>query len=242
MCYPNVVTIDGPAGSGKTTLGKMLADYLGYLFFDTGVMYRAVAYAALEEGIDLTDEEAVSQLAERLTIDVLPPSLEDGRTADILIDGEDVTWKIRLPEVDRSVSQISTYPKVRQALGRQQRRIGSQGKVVMIGRDIGTVILPEAELKVYLDASVEERARRRFAELSVKDASVVLDDVRHTIEERDRIDSTRSIAPLKPAEDSVLLDTDGLTIQEAFVQLVELVQRRCDQRRNDRGENHSLPD
>ncbi len=240
MCYPDVITIDGPAGSGKTTLGKMLADYLGYLFFDTGVMYRAVTYAAQKEGIDLDDEDAVSQLAEKLTIDVVPPSQDDGRTADILIDGEDVTWKIRLPEVDASVSIVSTYPKVRQALGRQQRRIGSQGKVVMIGRDIGTVILPEAELKVYLDASVEERARRRFAELSQRDATVALEDILHTIEERDRIDSTRLIAPLRPAEDSVLLDTDGLDIQEAFIQLVELVERRCDLRRKDRGESRSL--
>lgn len=240
MCNPDVITIDGPAGSGKTTLGKMLADYLGYLFFDTGVMYRAVTYAALRAGLDLTDEDAISQLAESLTIDVLPPSLDDGRTADVLIDGEDVTWKIRLPEVDASVSLISTYPKVRRALGKQQRRIGSQGKVVMIGRDIGTVILPEAELKVYLDASVEERARRRYAELSKKDASILLEDVRHIIEERDRIDSTRSIAPLKPAQDSVLLDTDGLDIQEAFIQLVELVQRRCDQLQKDRDEPRSL--
>jgi cytidylate kinase len=228
MCYPQVITIDGPAGSGKTTLGKMLADYLGYLFFDTGIMYRAVTYAAITQGINPTDEAAVNNLAETITIDVRPRSQEDGRTVDTFIDGEDVTWEIRLPEVDANVSIISAYPRVRRALGIQQRRIGSQGKIVMIGRDIGTVILPEAELKIYLDASVEERARRRYTEQSLRDETADPEEIFQSLEDRDRIDTTRSVAPLKPADDAVLVDTEGLDIQEAFLQLIELVERRCD--------------
>jgi cytidylate kinase len=228
MCYPQVITIDGPAGSGKTTLGKMLADYLGYLFFDTGIMYRAVTYAAITQGINPTDEAAVNNLAETITIDVRPRSQEDGRTVDTFIDGEDVTWEIRLPEVDANVSIISAYPRVRRALGIQQRRIGSQGKIVMIGRDIGTVILPEAELKIYLDASVEERARRRYTEQSLRDETADPEEIFQSLEDRDRIDTTRSVAPLRPADDAVLVDTEGLDIQEAFLQLIELVERRCD--------------
>jgi CMP/dCMP kinase len=228
MCYPEVITIDGPAGSGKTTLGKKLADYLGYLFFDTGIMYRAVTYAALSQGIDPKDEAAINELAEKINIDVRTPSQEDGRSSDILVDGKDVTWELRLPEVDTNVSVVSAYPLVRRALGIQQRRIGSQGKIVMIGRDIGTVILPEAKLKIYLDASVEERAKRRFVEQSQRDDEVVIEEILQTIEDRDRIDTNRAVAPLRPADDAVLLDTDGLDIQEAFLQLIDLVERRCD--------------
>jgi CMP/dCMP kinase len=228
MCVPEVIAIDGPAGSGKSTLGKMLADYLGYLFFDTGVMYRAVTLAALREGADILDEGRINDLVRQIHIDVKPPSKDDGRGADVLFDGKDITWDIRLPEVDANVSIISAYPQVRQALGEQQRRIGSQGRVVMIGRDIGTVILPEAGLKIFLDASVEERASRRFDELNQRGNEVVLKDILQTIEDRDRIDTTRAVAPLKPAEDAVLLDTDGLDIEEAFFDLLELVEKKCD--------------
>jgi cytidylate kinase len=228
MCAADIISIDGPAGSGKTTLGKMLAEYLGYLFFDTGVMYRAVTLAAIQRNLDVSDEAQITRLAERIDVDIKPPSQNDGRGSDVLLDGKDVTWEIRLPEVDSKVSIVSAYPDVRNALGRQQRRIGSQGKVVMIGRDIGTVILPEAGLKIYLDASVEERARRRYAEFSERRDAVFLEDILRTIEERDRIDTTRAVAPLIPARDAVLLDTDGLTLEEAFLKLIEIVERNCE--------------
>ena len=165
MVFPNTIAIDGPAASGKTTLGMLLAEALGYLCLDTGVMYRAVTWAALQRGVALDDEQALKELAESADIDVRLPSKADGRTSDVLIDGKDVTWEIRLPEVEANVSVVSASPGVRQALTVQQHRIGLRGRVVMVGRDIGTVVMPDADLKIYLDASMEERARRRYEEV-----------------------------------------------------------------------------
>ena len=159
-----IIAIDGPAGSGKSTIGKLLAEYLDYLYFDTGVMYRAVTLAAINQGIDIENELRVSSLAENVKIDLQAPTIEDGRDCDILMEERDVTWDIRSPEVDAKVSIVSAYPRVRQALSEKQRQIGLQGRVVMMGRDIGTVVLPEADLKIYLDASLEERAGRRYHE------------------------------------------------------------------------------
>src|SRR3970040_1826071 len=139
----SVIAIDGPAASGKSTLGLRLANTLGYLFFDTGVMYRAVTWLALQRGIDVRDEAALTALAEKTQIDVAPASRSDGRACDVLVGGKDITWETRLPEVDANVSAVSAYRGVRSALSRQQRRIGLRGKVVMVGRDIGTVVLPE---------------------------------------------------------------------------------------------------
>jgi cytidylate kinase len=161
---PSTITIDGPAASGKSTVGEALAERLGYLYFDTGVMYRAVTWAALQQGVELQDERAVTSLAERLHIDVVPPGVDDGRQYTVLADGVDVTWAIRRPEVDANVSLVSTYGGVRTALVRQQRRIAHGCCIVMVGRDIGSVVLPDADSKIYLDASVEERARRRWLE------------------------------------------------------------------------------
>ena len=161
---PSTITIDGPAASGKSTLGSLLAKHLGYLYFDTGVMYRAVTRTAQERGIPIEDEEAVSRLAEQIVIDAFPATVEDGRQYTILVDGRDVTWELRFPEVDQAVSPVAAYPGVRLALTAQQRRIGQTGRIVMVGRDIGTVVLPEADLKIYLDATVEERAKRRLRE------------------------------------------------------------------------------
>ena len=156
---PTIIAIDGPAASGKSTIAAALAHKLSYLYFDTGVMYRTATWAALDRGLAISDEAAVTKLTESLQIDVKPPSVNDGRQYDVLCDGVDVTWAIRSPEVDAHVSPVSAYPGVRSALTAQQRRIGLRGNVVMVGRDIGTVVLPEAPLKIYLDASAEERAR-----------------------------------------------------------------------------------
>ncbi len=222
---PQTVAIDGPAASGKSTLGKLLADELGYLFFDTGVMYRAVTWAALQRGIPIEDETAVTALAEEVVIDIQPPSKPDGRNCDILVDGGDVTWGIRSAEVERFVSPVSTYPGVRRALTRQQRRIGLRGRVVMVGRDIGTVVLPEAEQKIYLVASAEERARRRYREVIERDGRADYEAILSTIRQRDQIDSTRAVAPLRPAADAVILDTDQMDVQQVLDAVRSLVQK-----------------
>jgi CMP/dCMP kinase len=214
--YPDSIAIDGPAASGKSTLASRLAAAIGYLYFDTGVMYRAVTWVALKKGLNLEDEAAITKLAELLQIDVRPPTVEDGRTADVLVDGEDVTWEIRHPEVDTSVSQVSAYRGVRTALTAQQRRIGLRGRVVMVGRDIGTVVLPEAGLKIYLDASVEERARRRYEEGQARGSFETYESILAAMRRRDAIDSTRDVAPLRPAEDALIVDSDHMDAQQVL--------------------------
>ncbi len=223
MRTPKIIAIDGPAASGKSTIAEKLAAELGYLYFDTGVMYRAVTLAALRELQSVQDEQAVSELAQRVQIDVLPPSVEDGRLFDVLLDSEDVTWAIRQPDVDRNVSQVSAYPLVRQAMTEQQRRIGQRGSVVMVGRDIGTVVFPDAELKIYLDASVEERARRRFDEVRRRGQPANYEEILEAMRRRDHMDSSRALAPLKPADDAIILNTDGLDICEVLQKVKALI-------------------
>lgn len=222
MTKPNSIAIDGPASSGKSTIGVRLAERLGYLFFDTGIMYRAVTLAVIREGIDINDEAEVTRLANCVHIDVHTPSVADGRKEDVLLNGEDVTWAIREPEVERWVSKISAYGGVRKAMTELQRQIGKRGKVVMVGRDIGTVVMPDADLKIYLDASLEERARRRYNELVQRGEAVRFEDILDGLKQRDRIDSSRDIAPLKPAEDAVILNTDGLSVEEVLSRVFEL--------------------
>jgi cytidylate kinase len=219
---PSIIAIDGPAASGKSTLGLKLAEELGYLFFDTGVMYRAVTFIALDHSIVLKDEKAVTALAESTPIDVAPASKSDGRACDVLVAGRDITWETRLPEVDANVSTVSAYAGVRAALSRQQRRIGQRGQVVMVGRDIGTVVLPEADLKIYLDASAEERARRRYDENVARGVKSDYNEILAKVIERDRIDSTRDVAPLRAADDAVVIDSDKMNIQEVFDKVLSL--------------------
>jgi cytidylate kinase len=221
---PSIIAIDGPAASGKSTIGKRLADELGYLFFDTGVMYRAITWLALQRKLDMRDKAAITALAESVPIDVQPPSQNDGRACDVIVDGKDITWQTRRPEVDANVSVVSAYPGVRRALSAQQRRIGQRGQVVMVGRDIGTVVLPDADLKIYLDASAEERARRRYDEIIARGESADYDEILAKVIERDRIDSTRDVAPLKAAEDAVIVDSDNLNADEVFQQILALCQ------------------
>ena len=223
MPVPNIITIDGPAASGKSTLGARLAKALGYLYFDTGVMYRAVTWIALQHQIEIGDEIAISLLAEKIAIDIQPPSKVDGRAADVLADGQDVTWEIRRPEVDANVSPVSAYAGVRAALTAQQRRIGLRGKVVMVGRDIGTVVLPEADLKIYLDASPQERARRRYNELLGRGEPADYAQILAVIQRRDQIDSTRQVAPLCAAPDAIILDSDALNADQVLQRVQTLV-------------------
>jgi CMP/dCMP kinase len=224
MNHTDVIAIDGPAASGKSTIAERLAAQMHYLYFDTGVMYRAVTLAALRKHGVVDDEPQVSALADEVQIDVRPPSQADGRKYDVLLDGEDITWEIRSPEVDANVSQVSAYQGVREAMTEQQRRIGKRGEVVMVGRDIGTVVLPEAGFKLYLDASVEERARRRFLEVQRRGEAADYDQILASLQRRDQIDSTRALAPLRPAEDAVILHTNGLGIDAVFQRVLDLLQ------------------
>ncbi len=224
MSYPRIVAIDGPAAAGKTTIANKLAEKWKYLFFDTGVMYRAVTWLALEKQIPIKDEPAVSALAEKIQIDVEPPSKDDGREYDVLVDSVDVTWHIRSPKVDAKVSKVSAYPAVRKALTKQQRRIGLRGKVIMVGRDIGTVVLPEADLKIFLDADVDERARRRFNQRIDRGEQVEFSKILKKLKKRDKIDSTREIAPLRAAADAVVINTDALSVTDVLSEIEKYTQ------------------
>jgi cytidylate kinase len=218
------VAIDGPAASGKSTVGEALAQRLGYLYFDTGVMYRAVTWAALERGIPIEDEEAVTALAEQLRIEVTGPTVADGRQYTVLADGVDVTWAIRTPAVDANVSPVSAYAGVRRALVAQQRRVAAGVAVVMVGRDIGTVVLPDADLKIYLDATVEERARRRWREMEERGKEADYRAVLASMQRRDQIDSSRDVSPLRAAEDAALIDTTNLGIDQVVDEAEHLVE------------------
>jgi cytidylate kinase len=186
------------------------------LFFDTGVMYRAITWLALQRDIPLEDEKKVTRLAENTQIDVRPASKNDGRTNDVLVDGQDVTWEIREPLVDAQVSIVAAYPGVRHALTLQQRRVGLRGRIVMVGRDIGTVVLPDADLKIYLDASPEQRAHRRTDELSARGQAADFEEILDSMRKRDHIDSSRKVAPLQAAPDAVRLISDHLNADQVL--------------------------
>lgn len=225
MPEPSTIAIDGPNASGKSVVGERLAGVLGYLYFDTGAMYRAVAWLAIQRGTDLNDPAALGELAASAHIDVQPASYgEEGRHYTVTVDGEDVTLALRSPEVERVVSPaVSANPAVRRVLVEQQRRIARRGRVVMVGRDIGTVVLPEADLKIYLDAEVETRVRRRHGELlergTVRDYETVLAD----LQRRDKADRERKESPLRQAEDAIRLDTTNLAVDEVVAKILEWV-------------------
>lgn len=218
-----IIAIDGPAGSGKSTVAKLVAARLGFHYLDTGAMYRAVAVSALEDGVELSDEAALARIAAERVI-----SFEhDGNEAlpsRVLIAGVDVTAAIRTPAADGAVSGVASSPRVREAMVAQQRAIGMAGDIVVEGRDIGTVVFPDAEVKVFLTASAEERARRRTAQQVAVGHDVDATEVRKAIEKRDEIDSTREVSPLKPADDARLLDTTGLSIEQVVEAIAELAE------------------
>lgn len=225
---PCTIAIDGPAASGKSSVGRRLAAHLNYLYFDTGAMYRAVAFLAWERGIDPDDEQHLGELARTTRIDVIPPVSGSSLPYAVQAEGRDITQELRRPEVEAIVSAVSAHPAVRAALTAQQRRIGLAGRVVMVGRDIGTVVLPEADLKIYLDASLEERARRRYAEYRARGRVVTFEDILAAMRERDRLDSTRETAPLKRAPDAVYVDTTALTLDEVVERLLNLIVARAE--------------
>ncbi|MCJ7739184.1 MAG: (d)CMP kinase [Anaerolineae bacterium] len=224
------IAIDGPAASGKSTMGRLLAQRLGYLYFDTGVMYRAATWAALEHRVQIENEVAVTELAEHLVIDIQPPTIDDGRQYTVVADGVDVTWLIRSAEVDAQVSPVSAYAGVRRAMVAQQRRVARGCCVVMVGRDIGTVVLPEADLKIYLDASVEERARRRWLELKERGRETEHEVVLSSMRRRDEIDSHRAVSPLRIADGAIVVDCTDMNIERTIAELVHLVEACACQR------------
>jgi cytidylate kinase len=215
-----ILALDGPAGSGKTTTAKLVADRLGYLYIDTGAMYRAVTYAWLKENKELNEKD-LCNLVKGLKIE-LRQSDQGQKT---ILNGEDVTDAVRFPEVTKNVSAVSAIGCVREALVKQQREIGKNGGVVMDGRDIGTVVFPNADLKIFFKASIEERAKRRAKEMIEKGLKVSIEQIKKEISDRDNYDSTRDISPLKMADDAVEIDNSNLTIDEQTT-IVEMLARK----------------
>ena len=216
----STIAIDGPGAVGKTTVGRMLSDRIGFLFIDTGVMYRAVTAVAIQRDVDTDDEGAVTGLARSVDIRITGGSGPSSQR--VIVDGSDVTDSIRSQAVDRRVSAVSSYPGVREAMVDQQRALASREGVVMVGRDIGTVVLPDAKLKIYLTGSAEARARRRYAELGDTASDVSFDSVLQALERRDKTDSERAHSPLKPALDSIIVDTSHLTADQVVDRIMEL--------------------
>lgn len=224
LARPLTITIDGFAASGKSTVAALLAQALGYLYFDTGLMYRAVTWAVLDRGVDPSDGVVVSDLAEKLVIEVAPDEPGEPGACLVLVDGQNVTSCLRDLQVESFVSRVSSYPRVRAALTQQQRRIASSGgPIIMVGRDIGTVVLPEADLKIFMQASPEERARRRYKDALAQNKPADLDAILAAIKARDRLDKDNPVSPTLPAPDAIIIDTDQLSIEEVVTQLKELV-------------------
>lgn len=213
------IAIDGPSGAGKSTVGRTLARRLGYLYIDTGAMYRAVALKAKEKALVLGDESKLSALVSSLRITFVGK----GRETAVLCNGKDVTKAIRSPEISRLASDISKKKVVREALVRKQREMGTGGGVVLEGRDIGTVVFPDAEIKFYLDADTEERGRRRFKELVEKGMQVDFNDTLEEVKKRDDNDMSRAISPLRKAEDAFFIDSTGRTVEEIVKEMVQRV-------------------
>ncbi len=218
MQRPRLIAIDGPAGSGKSTVGEQLARRLGYLYIDTGAMYRAVAWLALQEGVDITDGPALAKLAQHAGIVISHPHIDDGRQYTVTVHGHDVTWDIRNAAVTSVVSPVSAHPEVRAILIAQQREMAKQvDGIVMVGRDIGAVVLPDAGLKIYLTASLQERARRRHSELVERlgennPTIPTMKEVLADIQRRDEIDHDQ----MRPAEDAIVIVTDNLSVPQVL--------------------------
>jgi len=223
---PERIAIDGPAGSGKSTIGEHLAHALGYLYIDTGATYRSVAWLALQHDTNLHDGPALAELARNAAIEIERPTVMDGRHYTVTIHGRDITWDIRDASVTRYVSTVATHPEVRAVLREWQRTMAQNGQVVMVGRDIGAIVLPDAELKIYLTASLEERARRRYAELASRmgashPALPSVQELMSDIHRRDDEDREN----MHPARDAIIVETDGLSIPQVLDVILKYVEK-----------------
>jgi cytidylate kinase len=216
LTLPNTIAVDGPAGSGKSAVSFAVAQRLGYLFADTGAFYRAVTFLALEQQLNLRDRTQLTALAEHVQLDMTPDLSSDGRQYTLLADARDITPYIHSPEVDSNVSIVAAEPGVRAALLQAQRAIAARGRVILAGRDIGTVVLPDADLKLYIDASLEERAGRRYRQRLSHGLPANLQTIREGLRQRDELDSQRETAPLLRAPDAIYLDTSHLNLEEAI--------------------------
>ena len=213
------IAIDGPAAAGKTVVGTKLAKKIGYRFLDTGMMYRAATVAALDANADFEDLDELAEVAEKMDIEA--KAGPDGSTL-IFVNGTDITARLRSHEVDSNVSVVSAVPRVREVMVAAQRKLASGGGIVMVGRDIGTVVLKDAEPKIYLTASLETRAERRFLEMKDRPGQPPLEQVLETMRKRDDIDSSREASPLRPADDAVVLETDDLTVEQVVCKLSDI--------------------
>jgi cytidylate kinase len=220
-----VIAIDGPVAAGKTTVAQLLARRLGYFYLDTGLLYRALTWKALQQNVDPRDADALVGLARSLDVRIGPPSVKDGRQNDVRVDGRDVSLAIRSPRVDSSVSTVSAHSEVRAALVDLQRRAARLPGTVVAGRDIGTVIFPDADIKIYLEANPEERARRRLSQKGAWSESGLVDTLRE-IQERDRLDTSRSVAPLQQAPDALVLDTEDVPPEQVVERILEVFEAR----------------
>ena len=214
------IAIDGPAGAGKSTIAKAVAKTLGFVYIDTGAMYRAIGLAAHRRGIDTTDAAAVSAILDEIEVSIS----HDARGQRVYLNKEDVSEEIRLPEMSVAASHVAVIPAVRLKLVELQRKLAQQTDVIMDGRDIGTYVLPDAQLKIFLTADLAERARRRYAELTEKGVATTLDAVTEDMAFRDKNDSGRDFAPLKPAQDSVMVDSTAMTLDETVEKITHLAQ------------------
>jgi len=217
-----IIAIDGPSGAGKSTLAKRLARDLGYTYLDTGAMYRALALKILRQGLDLSDATKLAKLVEATDIDLVH---REGNL-QVLLDGVNVSALIRTPEVSQMASKASAFSVVRKRMLDLQRALGQRGNVVAEGRDIGTVIFPQAEVKIYLDASVQERARRRYEELRAAGRDVTVEETIRELEERDKRDSERDVAPLRKAEDALAIDSSGLTAEAVLERVMRVIKQK----------------
>jgi cytidylate kinase len=220
------IAIDGPVASGKSAVGSQVARRLGFRLIDTGVMYRALTWLALEQKVDLQAEARLVGLAESADLSVKPGPPDEPEACRVVVNGVDVTDRLRSPEVGEAVSLVSRVSGVRQAMVALQRKLAAEADTVMVGRDIGTVVLTGAKLKVYLDATAEERVRRRHEELLAAGKPVAKEDVRQELALRDAIDSGRDVSPLRPAEDAIIIHTDHLSLEDVVGKVLELVQCR----------------
>ena len=217
-----IVAIDGPSGAGKSTLAKRVARELGFTYLDTGAMYRALALKILRQGLNLEDSAKLAELVDSTEIDLV----ESGGTLKVVLDGTNVSDLIRTPEVSQMASKGSAFPVVRKRMLNLQRRLGKKGNVVAEGRDIGTVIFPHADVKIYLDASVDERARRRYEELRKTGRAISYDDTVREMEERDKRDTERELAPLRKADDAVVIDSSALDAEEVAETVLRVIQNK----------------